>query len=102
MLRPKNSNAKNTGEWRRKVGVQLDFIRPGKPGENRLCESLNGRLRDECLNITQFTSVDHARATLATWQDDYNQHRPHGSLGRVTPYEFAARSREIGQAAAKL
>jgi len=51
--------------WRR--GVQLDFIRPGKPVENGLCESFNCRLRDECLNVTEFTSLDHARAVLAAW-----------------------------------
>jgi putative transposase len=54
------------------------------------------------LNVTEFTSLDHARATLAAWQDDYNQHRPHGSLGHLTPNKFVARGWEIGQAAAKL
>jgi putative transposase len=59
-------------EWAWQRGVQLDFIRPGKPVENGLCESFNGRLRDECLNVTEFISLDHARATLTAWQDDYN------------------------------
>ena len=77
--------------WRR--GVQLDFIRPGKPVENGLCESFNGRLRDECLNVNEFTSIDHAKAVLAAWREDYNHHRPHGSLGQLTPSEYA----RIGQ-----
>ena len=81
------SRALDKWAWQR--GVQLDFIRPGKPVENGLCESFNGRLRDDCLNVTEFTSLDHARAVLTAWQDDYNHRRPHGSLGHLTPSEFA-------------
>lgn len=81
-------------EWAWLHGVRLDFIRPGKPVENGLCESFNGRLRDECLNVTEFTSLDHARATLTAWQDDYNYRRPHGSLGQLTPSEFAHRGQQ--------
>ena len=81
--------------WRR--GVQLDFIRPGKPVENGLCESFNGRLRDECLNVHEFTSLDHARAVLAAWQRDYNDHRPHGSLGHLTPSEYARNRQRLEQ-----
>ena len=81
-------------EWAWQRGVQLDFIRPGKPVENGLIESFNGRLRDECLNVTEFTSLEHARASLHAWQDDYNHHRPHGSLGHLTPSEFARRGQD--------
>jgi putative transposase len=81
------SRALDDWAWRR--GVLLDFIRPGKPVENGLCESFNGRLRDECLNVHEFTSLDHAKAVLTAWQDDYNHHRPHGSLGQLTPSEYA-------------
>ena len=59
-------------EWAWRRGVQLDFIRPGKPVENGLIESFNGRLRDECLNVNEFTSIEHARDILPRWQDDYN------------------------------
>ena len=45
-------------DWAYHRGVQLDFIRPGKPVENTFIESFNGRLRDECLNVHQFTSID--------------------------------------------
>jgi len=48
-------------------------------------ESFNGRLRDECLNETVFTSLRHARAVLAAWQEDYNHVRPHSALGGRTP-----------------
>jgi putative transposase len=82
-------------EWAWQRGVQLDLIRPGKPVENGLIESFNGSMRDECLNVTEFTSLDHARATLMAWQDDYNHRRPHGSLGHLTPGEFARRGQEI-------
>lgn len=85
------SRALDDWAWRR--GVQLDFIRPGKPVENGLIESFNGRLRDECLNVTEFTSIEHARDTLCAWRDDYNHRRPHSSLGHLTPSEFA-RSRQ--------
>ena len=84
-------------KWAWQRGVQLDFIRPGNPVENGLCESFNGRLRDECLNVTEFISLDHARATLTTWQDDYNHHRPHHSLGHLTPSEFARRGQNAEQ-----
>lgn len=81
-------------EWAWQRGVQLDFIRPGKPAENGLIESFNGRLRDECLNVTEFVSLEHVQDVLAAWQDDYNHRRPHGSLGHLTPSEFARRGQE--------
>ena len=74
--------------WAFYRGVQLDFTRPGKPTDNSHIESFNGRLRDECLNVHQFFSLADARAKLETWRVDYNQQRPHGSLGQLTPSEF--------------
>ena len=50
-------------EWAYRRGVQLDFIRPGKPVENAFIESFNGRLRDECLNVHQFASMAEAQHT---------------------------------------
>ena len=61
----------------------------GKPIQNALVESFNGKLRDECLNETLFTSLTHARAELAEWQHDYNTVRPHSKLGGRTPAEIA-------------
>jgi putative transposase len=77
-------------DWAYRRGVQLDFIRPGKPIENAFIESFNGRLRDECLNVHQFASIADAQATIEAWRLDYNQCRPHGSLGHLTPSEFVA------------
>jgi putative transposase len=75
-------------DWAFARGVQLDFIRPGKPVENAFIEAFNGRLRDECLNVHQFTSIEDAQAKIEAWCVDYNAHRPHSSLGHLTPNEF--------------
>lgn len=75
--------------WSTRNNVFLDFITPGKPMENAICESFNGRFRDECLNENWFLDLHHARATIEEWRDDYNRFRPHGSLGNLTPKEFA-------------
>lgn len=75
--------------WSTEQKIFLDFITPGKPMENAICESFNGRFRDECLNENWFLDIEQARATTEAWKDDYNCHRPHGSLGRVAPREFA-------------
>ncbi len=55
-------------------------------------ESFNGRMRDECLNEHLFDTLQHARHLIAAWRDDYNRHRPHSSLGGLTPWEYANRS----------
>jgi putative transposase len=75
-------------DWAYRRGVQLDFIRPGKPVENAFIESFNGRLRDECLNVHQFASLAEAQRIIDMWRVDYNQRRPHSSLGHLTPEEF--------------
>jgi putative transposase len=80
------SKALEDWAWRR--GVKLDFIRPGKPMENGHIESFNSRLRDECLNVMQFMSIEDARAKIEAWRIDYNRYRPHSSLGHLTPSEF--------------
>ena len=75
-------------DWAYRRGVQLDFIRPGKPVANAFIESFNGRLRDECLNVHQFASLAEAQAIIEAWRMDYNHRRPHSSLGHLTPNEF--------------
>ena len=54
-------------DWAYRRGVEIDFIRPGKPGENGFIESFNGRRRDECLNANQFLSIDDARSKVKAW-----------------------------------
>lgn len=71
-------------DWAYWRGVQLDFIRPGKPVENAFIESLNSRLRDECVNVHQFISLAETQAIIEAGQVDYNTRRPHSSLGHLT------------------
>jgi putative transposase len=80
-------------DWAWQRGVQLDFIRPGKPAENAFIEAFNGQLRDEYLNVHQFTSIADAQTKIEAWRIHYNQRRPHGSLGHLTPNEFAEQRR---------
>jgi len=75
--------------WSQERGIAWHYIAPGKPQQNGFSESFNGRLRDECLNETLFTSLRHARMVLSTWRFDYNTVRPHSKLGGRTPAEFA-------------
>ena len=76
--------------WAYGHGICLDFIRPGKPVENGYIESFNGRLRDECLNVSLFFSLEDARQKLEQWRKDYNRTRPRSSLGDQAPEAFAA------------
>lgn len=75
-------------QWAYERGVSLRFIAPGKPVQNCFIESFNGRLRDECLNLNWFRSLADARQIVEEWRLDYNQARPHGSLGGLTPEEY--------------
>jgi putative transposase len=67
-------------KWMEASGVARHYIAPGKPQQNAFIESFIGRLRDECLNETLFSSLSQARAVLASWQEDYNAVRPHSAL----------------------
>ena len=58
--------------------------------QNGRCESFNGRLREECLRVSWFENLFDAREKIADWRKDYNEQRPHSSLGYQTPAEFAA------------
>lgn len=77
--------------WTHNHNVQHRFIAPGKPSQNSYIESFNGKLRDECLNENEFINLQHARELVESFREDYNETRPHSSLGRMTPAEFAAR-----------
>jgi putative transposase len=78
--------------WAYLQKVELDFIRPGKPMENGYIESFNGKFRDECLNSHWFMSMEDARTIIEGWRVDYNEARPHSSLGQLSPADFARRS----------
>jgi putative transposase len=83
--------------WAQEQGVAWRYIDPGNPRQNAFIESFNGRLRDESLNETLFTSLIQAQAMLAAWKDDYNTARPHSRLGWLTPAEFAHNSAQCKQ-----
>jgi len=78
--------------WQQDRGIGWHYIAPGKPVQNAFVESLNGRLRDECLNEHVFQGLPAARRIIEAWRADYNARRPHTSLRGLTPNEFAARS----------
>lgn len=75
--------------------IELEFSRPGKPTDNAFIESFNGSLRDECLNVNWFLSLEDAQQKLDVWKEDYNSYRPHSSLGNLTPNEFIENSQKI-------
>jgi putative transposase len=75
--------------WAYIKGVTLDFSRPGKPTDNAFIESFNGKFRAECLNAHWFMSLDDAVRKCEAWRRDYNELRPHSSLGNQTPMERA-------------
>jgi len=78
--------------WAYARGVQLHFIRPGKPVDNAFVESFNGKFRDECLNSHWFFDLDDARTKIEAWRIDYNEVRPHSALGNRTPTEYATQA----------
>jgi putative transposase len=80
--------------WAYHHQVQLDFSRPGKPTDNCFVETFNGSLRDECLNVHWFESIEEAGAKIEAWRVDYNESRPHQALKELTPSEYALKTRQ--------
>ena len=72
--------------------IELVHIQPGKPTQNARVESFHGRLREECLTVSWFQNLFDARRKIAAWRIEYNEERPHSSLGYKTPKEFAAQA----------
>jgi putative transposase len=84
--------------------IELVHIQPDKPTQNAHLESFHGRMREECLAVSWFQNLFDARRKIAAWRKDYNEERPHSSLGYRTPKEFAAQAEsfcraELGQEA---
>ncbi len=77
--------------WALERKIELVHIEPGKPVQNAHVESFHGKLRDECLNASWFGNLFDARLKIAAWKEEYNEERPHSSLGYVAPKEFARR-----------
>jgi putative transposase len=72
------------------MGIDTALIDPGKPWQNGLAESFNGKFRDECLSLEWFRSRPEAKVVIESWRRHYNEVRPHSSLGHLTPAEFVA------------
>lgn len=84
--------SKEMDKWAYENKVVMDYSRPGKPTDNPFVESFNGSFRDECLNAHWFLSLEDAAKKIETWRTEYNQYRPHSSLGDLTPTEFVEAS----------
>jgi len=79
-------------KWLEQSGCQTIYIEPGSPWENSYIESFFGKFRDECLNMEVFRNGREARLVVENWRKEYNELRPHSSLGYLTPAEYAARA----------
>jgi len=75
-------------DWAIKRNIEIEFIEPGKPIQNAYIESFNSRFRQECLNEELFLDLEDARRKIERWRRQYNEKRPHSSLGMKTPKEF--------------
>ena len=75
--------------WAYHSKARIDFSRPGKPTDNCYVESFNGSLRDECLNVHWFETINDAKAIIEIWRRDYNEIRPHTALNDVAPQVYA-------------
>ena len=76
-------------EWAYSEKIDLRFIQPAKPQQNAFCESFNGIMREQCLNQHYFTCLEDAYVKIQQWRNEYNHHRPHGSLNYQPPAQFA-------------
>jgi hypothetical protein len=84
--------AERIRHWLLRIGVKTLFIEPGSPWENGYVESFNGKLRDELLNCEVFDTLTEAKVLIERWRKQYNEIRPHSSLGNVPPEQFAAQN----------
>ncbi len=80
--------------WAQSRGIRHILIEPGRPMQNGYIESFNGKFRDECLNEQWFETLHQAKTAISTWRKDYNEVRPHSSIGRIAPALFAERHRQ--------
>jgi putative transposase len=83
--------------WALEKKIELVHIEPGRPVQNAFVESFHGKLRDECLNASWFGNLFEARVKIAGWKEEYNEERPHSSLGYRTPAAFAASLERCGK-----
>jgi len=84
-------------DWCRFSKADSAYIEPGSPWQNPYVESFGSRVRDELLGVELFSSLTEAQVMVADWRHDYNEHRPHSSLGMTAPASFAKAWREDAQ-----
>ena len=75
-------------DWMKEEGIETAYIAPGKPWQNGLNESFNGKFRDECLDMEWFPTRREAVVVIEQYRKHYNSARPHSSLGYRTPHEY--------------
>lgn len=91
-----------SGDWLDKADVGTLYVEPGAPWENGYAESFQSHFRDEFLNEESFANLAEAQALGEAWRVEYNEGRPHSSLGYLTPAEFGARLAELPAGATAL
>jgi putative transposase len=89
-------------KWLTESGIETAFIDPGKPWQNGANESFNGKSRDESLGMQWFKNRIDAKVVIEDWRQEYNEIRPHSSLGDLTPLEYARTLSESGHGQAIL
>jgi putative transposase len=81
-------------KWIVDQGIETALIDPGKPWQNGVSESFNGKFRDECLSMEWFLSRAQAKVMIEAWRPHFNEVRPHSSIGCLTPAEFVAKLKQ--------
>ena len=87
-------------EWIADQKIETALIDPGKPWQNGVGESFNGKFRDECLSMQWFRSRAEATAVIEAWRRHFNEVRPHSSIGYLTPAEFVSKLNQNDAASA--
>jgi putative transposase len=80
-------------QWSKSAGMAIQYIQPGKPNQNAYIERFNRTLRDELLDQHLFARLENVREAAYWWKLEYNEDRPHDSLGDLTPVEYAQTAR---------
>jgi putative transposase len=75
-------------DWAEDHGIELRFIQPGKPNQNAFIERFNKSFREEILDANLFNTLSDAQEAAEIWLEDYNEYRPHESLGDLPPAVF--------------